>query len=217
MTIVYYTNEVYTNNSAKTKFNTTSTTNVTLKLPSIKGGYNEIIKIYGFISDISGNLINDGLVDYYLDDTYIGSANVIKGISEYCYKILLKPGTYTIKAVYAGSNIYNKTTETTKLIVKDYPKIEIVTSTKSKPADKVTVTATVYNSKGELIDGGNMLFKLKGKAITNSNEVTQKVNVINGIAKLNYTLPKELSEGTLKITAVYDHEYYPQIEVNTTR
>lgn len=57
---------------------------------------------------------------------------------------------------------------------------------------------------GNLINGGFVIFKINGITLKDATGQQIRVNVTDGYAKLNYTLPDTMKSGKYKITCVYN-------------
>lgn len=105
----------------------TSSANNTLKLskistkitlPSVTTKTETKTNITATVKDSKGNLIKKGTVTFKIDNTKIGTVNVSNGKATISYtpKAIVK--NYTITATYAGTNVYNQASSSSKLITK---------------------------------------------------------------------------------------------------
>lgn len=100
------------------------------------------------------------------------------------FKVTLQPGTYTITATYSGVKVSNKIVVKPVLTAKNISK---------KKAKTIKFTAKLVNTKGKVVKGKKITFKLKGKTYTSK---TNK----KGIATISL---KNLKVGKYTITTKY--------------
>ncbi len=113
-------------------------------------------------------------------------------------------GAYTIQAVYSGSaNIEGSADATQSLTISAATTTTTaasVSSSYSTSSQIVGLSATITSSAGIADEGTETFTILKGAGIVGS-PIT--VNVVNGAASANYTLPAGTTVGTYVIQAIY--------------
>ncbi|MDO5825880.1 MAG: hypothetical protein Q4Q22_05830 [Methanosphaera sp.] len=119
----------------------------------------------------------------------------------------LKSGT-TITAMYTNGQ-YTLNASTTPYINKRSATVTITTESLAATAgDTVTLTASVTDDgTGELING-RLTFKLDNVSLEDDNLEFIVVDVVDGIATLEYTLPSDMPAGTYALTAVFENASY---------
>lgn len=102
----------------------------------------------------------------------------------------------------------NITKRTATLIITD--------NTSVKTGETTTLTAKVSDTKQKEINDGKVVFKVNGRSVRDSNGKVIYVDVINGIASLDYTVPEYYTQDNLNITCVYFNYAYNRSSANTT-
>ena len=125
----------------------------------------------------------------------------------------LKSGT-TITAVYSNGQ-FTLNTSTTPNILKREASIEIITTElTANPGSTITLTARVTDN-AELLSG-QVAFKLNNVSLEDNEGQILVVDVVDGIATLEYTLPSDITTGTYNISAVFENAYYQRSEDTKT-
>ncbi len=88
----------------------------------------------------------------------------------------------------------------------------ITNSTNSKAGDSISITTKINDT---LIKTGKVVFKLNGITLKDTNGNPIKVNLNNGIATVNYTIPSNLSKTNYTLTTLLVTNN-KRIEENTT-
>ena len=206
----------------KTKLNTTITIN------PIQSSVGSITTLSAKIKDEKGKNVTDGRVIFKINgitlkDNYgnILYAIVSNGTANLKYKVQavwIKNTSY-IEAVYSGSDKYtsSRTKSTNALkISKGTAKITLdQTKITAKTGQTITLRAKVTDTNDNRIDNDKVVFKLNGKTLKDNNGNPIKVRVIDGEAKLNYTIPPIYSAKTYTLTAVFGGNYQ-RTETNGT-
>ncbi len=179
------------------------------------------------VYDYDGNLVPEGEVYFLIDsepitDAYgnILYAQVHDGVAKLPYTITEDAGSYTIRAVYTGTDTYlesdsiNSATLTvgepeTELI----PTTTIVNSVAGVQGDTVDLTATVYDNEGKLVDRGEVYFMIDGRIVigTDSNILA---DIENGVAKLPYLLTSDVGEYTITAVYIANDKYLESSSIN---
>ena len=125
----------------------------------------------------------------------------------------LKSGT-TITAVYSNGQ-FTLNTSTTPNILKREASIEITTTElTANPGSTITLTARVTDND-ELLSG-QVAFKLNNVSLEDNEGQILVVDVVDGIATIEYTLPSDITTGTYNISAVFENAYYQRSEDTKT-
>jgi hypothetical protein len=142
--------------------------------------------------------------------TVIGSSitvNVSAGAAAGTYTLPggTTPGTYTIQAVYNGTNNFLSSTDTSHILTvsngaSTTTNAANATATYSTASQPVSLSATVTSSAGTVSEG-TMTFTILKNNTTVGSPVT--VGVSNGASSATYTLPGGTAPGTYTIQAVY--------------
>ena len=113
-----------------------------------------------------------------------------------------------VKATYSGDEKYKASKASTSFKAIKQNAILKVKSVTSTLGEKIKLTATLTDKKGNKVTGGNLVFKLNGltfnekKRFDNSSKVPYKMSVKNGKVTLTLTADAYLIHGG-NITAVY--------------
>ncbi len=229
ITIVYNGTDKYSNGTEKIPINVSKLNTITVVNP-VKGIVFDNTILQANITDIYGNPINGGVVVFKINGETIKDTNgnpiyvsVINGTAKLEYNIPVSwaKDNLTIKAVYGGiDNAYygSRSLSNTINVSKRNALITVITTKPVTKADNlVQYMAVVRDSNGTILNSGVVVFKFQGHTITDSNGTTIKVNVTNGMAILNYTIPDGISAHNYTITAVYSNKVYNRAENTTTQ
>ena len=119
-----------------------------------------------------------------------------------------------ITAIFTNGQ-YTVNASTTMNIEKRDANVQITTTNlNANQGDKITLTARVTDN-GELING-RLTFKLDNESLENDNLEFIVVDVVDGIATVEYTLPNDITTGTYSISAVFESAYYKRSSDETT-
>jgi predicted outer membrane repeat protein len=107
-------------------------------------------------------------------------------------------------AVFTGTKVGDATVKATSgtetssspITVEPLSTITTVNDAQNYPGQKIKVTAHVTDENGSPVEGGNVTFTINDQQI--------KVQVVNGIATLNWTIPSSWKAGIYIINANYD-------------
>ncbi len=171
--------------------------------------------------------INEGQVVFKVNGKSVRDSNgnpiyvdVVDGIAKVNYTIPETiSDTYVISGVYTGSkNFVSLRTDTngTITVVTKTASISIETSGELIAANTITIKATITNTDGSLVTTGRVVFKLNGVSLKDSNGNVIYVDVEDGIATLNYTIPSNYSAKDYTLTAVFQATGYERTETNTS-
>lgn len=124
----------------------------------------------------------------------------------------IKEGT-TIQAVYLGDQIGNiLTTEKTSVnVTRPEATITLDVPANVTAGETLTLTATVTDTDTP-VNTGRVVFKLNGKTLKDENGKVIYVNVVNGVATTNYTIPSKTKAREYTLTAVFVDSMYKRCE-----
>jgi len=94
----------------------------------------------------------------------------------------------------------NKKAKTANKTIKTTTTIDNV---EARISDNITLNATVLAEDNSPINTGYVIFKVNSQTLKDNNNNAIKVNVVDSIAQLKYTVPKSWNKNNLSITAVY--------------
>ena len=131
----------------------------------------------------------------------------------------MKNTTY-VEAVYSGTANYTSSRTKQSNILNITPGKATITLDKtditSKTDETITIRAKVTDAEGDKIESDKVVFKLNGVTLKDAQENPIKVQVIDGEAKLDYTLTANYTAKTYNLTAVFGGTYYQRTEANGT-
>ena len=189
-----------------------TSTSVSSAAATYSGGSNQSINLTATVSSTAGT-VNEGMVTFtvYQYGTLVGSAvsgEVSDDQASASYNLLAGTagGTYTIQAVYTDPADFTTSTGNNDLKV-------AAAATTVAPADEsaaystltgegVTLSATVDSTAGT-VSQGTVTFTIVTESGTQIGSPLT-VNVVNGAATQNTTLPAGTAEGAYVIEAVYN-------------
>ncbi|MCQ2977254.1 MAG: Ig-like domain-containing protein, partial [archaeon] len=146
----------------------------------------------------SNHAVDEGCVAFYVDDEYIGSADVVNGVAKLNY-LCTNAGNFTVKAVYKGNNYFKDSEGYSNLIIKKYDTTLSVLNIDTYVNNTVNLTANVkYYRYNENVNEGCVAFYV-------DDEYIGSADVVNGVAKLNYLSTKQ---GDFTVKAIYNGTDY---------
>ncbi len=169
---------------------TTSTTvdNVTIFV-------GQTVTFTAHVTDYYGNSVNEGSVKFVVNGKDVVTP-VKNGIVTLTVPFNWTVGDYIITANYLGTSIYDASTGTGTLKVNYIPTNVSVTSQHNYAGQETTLTATVTDYWGKPVSNGSVNF-------TVNNVNAGSVNIVNGVATLNWKIPSDWTVGNYTITAYY--------------
>ena len=134
-----------------------------------------------FVAEVKGlySTINEGVVKFYVDDSLIGTVNVVKGSASLNY-VPLNAKTYTVKAVFTESNNFLDDDASVSYVVSQADSEVLINDFNTAVGHDVILTAKVSSSNNLTINEGKVVF------FDGSTQIDE-VNVGNGVASLTYT------------------------------
>jgi hypothetical protein len=196
-------NGIYADNTI-TLVRNINTIPVTMNMTPVTGIIKEETPITVTVVDMDNNTVNNGTVKFVTNDgTILGYAQVDKGLST----ITTIPTNITntkIEAQYMGTDIYRTAVTETTLNVNKVKTAIAVDPINVKVGETTNFTARITAITGKIVNNGNVIFKLNGVTIKNSDGTIKYIKVVNGTATLTeYTIPDAWAKRTIKISAVY--------------
>lgn len=164
-----------------------------------------ILNITTYVYAINYHEVNDGIVEYYLNNTLIGIANVKNNTSNLVYNMTGKINSiYEIKTLYIGTKLYKNSENTTTLDYithKDQLYIRTNSTITTLPGQNIEVNATVTDYEENIINED-----FEAKIIINNEEINTTFN--NGILSFNHTLTSQMPEGNYDIMIIIPETTY---------
>ena len=160
-------------------------TNTQLTAQSISAVLNRTTTIVANVLNDYSN-INQGTVNFYIGDEYIGTAEVIDGIASIDY-IHNSVGTFTVNAIYLENANYCQSNTLTSLEVSKIPAKLNGRNIISNYKDTNDYTILVLDDKNKAVNGVDLCFNLYQNGILLSNNFASTNE--EGIATLLIDLP----------------------------
>ncbi|WP_303236031.1 beta strand repeat-containing protein [Methanosphaera cuniculi] len=184
-----------------------SIANITLPQNTIKTLMNNTI--FQIIVDTDGNMIHGNLdVAAKINGVTQLHTKTDNGILNFTFKTdNFQAKNYSILIKIGENNFYNQGIITQELIIENRDSnISMITNTPTVK-EQLNVNVTVIDN-GYLVNNGFVIFKINGKTLKDETGKEIRVNVVNGIATLNYKLPSTIGGGKYNITCVYNSPFY---------
>ena len=138
-------------------------TPTTLVVDPVSGYYSNYVDLIATITDDSSVPISDLLVDFYVDNGWVGNALTdVSGVATISYYIIQGAGTYPILAQFLGDTVYSGSTALNNLTV-DLIATSLVVEGPTDPnyQDVVSLTANLTDVNGGIYDK-SIYFNLNG-------------------------------------------------------
>ncbi len=118
--------------------------------------------------------------------------------------------------IYSGSTVYENTSIDLPLCIsKRDATVEILsTGISAKAGDTITLQARITDGD-QLVTNGKVAFKLNGNSLEDENGKLIYVNVVDGIATLEYTVTSGYSSAVYELTAVFENMIYDRAASST--
>jgi hypothetical protein len=118
--------------------------------------------------------------------------------------------------IYSGLNVYENTSIDLPLCIsKRDATVEILsTGISAKAGDTITLQARITDGD-QLVTNGKVAFKLNGNSLEDENGKLIYVNVVDGIATLEYTVTSGYSSAVYELTAVFENMIYDRAASST--
>ncbi len=173
-----------------------TTTTVTVPKSSGKQGSSLIVTV-DVKDEKTGDPVDDGYVEFFIENTSIGKVAVRDGKASKEWVIDRDKGSYEINARYLGSDSYLTSDNFANFDVTSINTASTVSLSNStgKYGDLINLTATIKESgTGNFVTGGVVKF-------FNGNMLIGSSNVVNGLASFKWV--SDLDVGKYNITALY--------------
>jgi hypothetical protein len=124
----------------------------------------------------------------------------------------LKPDT-TVQAIYCGDDNNDPiiTKEMKVNVTKPTASVQLTAPETGKAGDKITLSARITVGN-EIVTSGRVAFKMNGKTLKGEDGKALYVDVVNGFANVEYTIPAKTKAADYKITAVFTDSSYERSE-----
>ena len=161
--------------------------------------------------DCHGNPVNEGTVTFTIGSTTLTPVTITNGLATINWTIptTWTAGNYTIVADYSGSSNYLTSTNGTNLTVTPNPTAVTVGGVSGYAGHNVTFTADLVDSNGNPVTDGQVTFR-----VNNTNIGT--VDVSNGVATLQWTIPTNWTAGNYNVVAEYSGSSNYLASINST-
>ena len=170
------------------------------------------------VDEISGTPVEEGEVYLMINDDIVTDeeGNVLKesvSSSQALFDINSVPKEWlrsdaVLTAVFTSGTI-TKTNSSYMTILKREADVEITTEELTiTPGQTVTLTAKVTDLEDGEDLSGQLAFKLDNNSLEDANGELIVVDVVDGIATLEYTFTDNITTGTYTLTAVFENAYY---------
>jgi hypothetical protein len=150
------------------------------------------------------------------DDGEVIYVDVINGVAELPNVNItsewMKPDT-TVQAIYCGDENNDPiiTKEMKVNVTKPTASVQLTSPENAKAGDKITLSARITVGN-EIVTSGRVAFKMNGKTLKGEDGKALYVDVVNGFATVEYTIPAKTKAADYKITAVFTDSSYERSE-----
>jgi len=156
-----------------------------------------ILNITTYVYTTSYDEINNGTMEYYLNNNLIGTSNIKNNTGNLIYNMTGQPiGNYTITAKYLGTKIYKPSTNTTTITKTIHQTTAYITTNntiRATPGDTIKINATINDYEG------NPITETIPTTIIINNK-TINTQFTNGTLNQTYKIPENTTESTITIT-----------------
>ena len=171
-----------------------------------------------FVDGTDGGVISDGTAYVMINGELLEDTNgntifsVINGqicLADYEIPVGWLRSDAEMTVVYSGTSIYKQATINTGLdISKREANVEILsTDITTSIGDTITLQARI-NDGDALVTSGKVAFKLNGNTLEDDSGNLIFVDVVNGIATLDYTINSDFGNDSYELTAVFENMLY---------
>ncbi|CEA13738.1 hypothetical protein DSM1535_1404 [Methanobacterium formicicum] len=170
----------------------------TITVDPVSGAAGQTVTLNTHVTDSNGNPVNEGKVTYKVNGTVIGTADVSNGLATINWTIPSTwiGGFYGVVVNYLGSHKYLASTTTTNLTVTPIPTAITVDPVNGHAGQTITINTHITDSNGNPVNEGKVTYKVNGTVIGT-------VDVSNGLATINWTIPTNWTSGIYNIIADY--------------
>ncbi len=158
----------------------------------------ENVTLTADVNDTYDNPVSMGQLQFTINNTIINTVNVTDGQATTNWTIPTNwnVGNYTIQANYQGTNNNLASNNTAILTVDPTPTITTITNNHNYAGENVTLTADVNDAYNNPVNTGRLQFTI-------NNTIINTVNVTDGQATTNWTIPTNWNVGNYTIQANY--------------
>lgn len=227
LTAVYKGSDTYESSSSTTTITIKGKVETTVKVQPVTATCGDTVLLTATVTDTEGNIITGGKVVFKVNGITVKDSDgnplyseVVNGLATVNYTSLASwvKSDSKITTIYSGTSIYYSGNDQASVnISKRNATITLNTTSKVTSGDTIQLTSIIKDTNGTLINSGKVVFKFNGKTIKDAGGNAILVDVVNGVAKLNYTLPDGTSARNYTYTAVYSDKGYNRVETNTTQ
>lgn len=186
-------------------------TQITVIIPS-ETFINSTVPISGVLKDIEDKAIAYKTVKITISGEEFKAITNENGIYNIMYTTTMA-GELPVHVEFEGDEVYNLSETESKLNVirkisnNEKQDVIIIIKPVNIVGEKVTLQAIVKNEEGNLVTGGNLVFKLNGVTMKDNfgftgNGAAYKINVVNGIAQVTF-IPTSDIRGAKTIEVTY--------------
>ncbi|RAP51146.1 MAG: hypothetical protein BZ136_00100, partial [Methanosphaera sp. rholeuAM74] len=171
-----------------------------------------------FVDGTDGGVISDGTAYVMINGELLEDTNgntifsVINGqicLADYEIPVGWLRSDAEMTVVYSGTSIYKQATINTGLdIYKREANVEILsTDITTSIGDTITLQARITDGDA-LVTSGKVAFKLNGNTLEDDSGNLIFVDVVNGIATLDYIINSDFTSDSYELTAVFENMLY---------
>lgn len=184
---------------------------VTVTVDAVIANRSDTATLKALVEDSGANAITGGTVEFYIDNTLVGTSSTTGSDDKYSYDYSVPSnataGSHTIKAVFQQTGDYVSAYNTANMTVR-MPVTVTVADASCNTTGNVVLVATVKDENNSIVTEGQVVFKANAKTVKDANNQVIYCTVGNdGTATLTLDTAvfySNIAEGdTFSITAVY--------------
>lgn len=208
----------YTNSTKYEDANLTATINPT-KYETSTRLYNfinndNILNVTGYVYSTNYAQIDEGSIEFYLNNTLIATANVENNRASILYDMdNMEEKQYTLKAVFSGSKSYRQSENSTEINFEINRKTVYITANsqiKTLPGKTINITASLTDYESNIIN-------ITAQATITILNQTINTNFTEGILNMEYHVNGTTPEGIYNITVNLEQTKYYKSATRTIR
>ena len=198
----------FTVNSTSTLTVAKISTKLTITSNNTKPRVNDKVKLTITLKDNNNNAATNKNLTVTVNNKNYNVTTDKTGTATVNYTMNKNYANLTANAKFAGDSIYKESTKTLTINRTFTTDVKLLTgSFDAKPGDTVKLIAHITDN-GLDINGGQLVFKIDGKTLTDISGNAVKVNIKDGFAILEYKIPDTLSAGTRNLSATFSSGKY---------
>ena len=183
-------------------------TKLTITSNNTKPRVNDKVKLTITLKDNNNKTVANKNVTVTVNNKNYTITTDKTGLATVNYTMNKNYANLTANANFKGDNTYKESTKTLTLNRTFTTEVKLLTgSFDAKPGDTVKLIAHITDN-GLDINGGQLVFKIDGKTLTDASGNAVKVNIKDGFAILEYKIPDTLSAGTRNLSATFSSGKY---------